>query len=193
MGRERVEAVKDVGRVQDSGVAFARLFDEEIEQARTDQHVQVDRHLRERTATVQLSLTLTRERRFTVLRLFCDSVGEPVAKKKRAKKKATLTSSRRSTSHGAMSPLTIWTRRRSPSETSCMCHSRSTSLYGRVIEHEVRVDCSSCRWTIDPDNHEQGSRTGYQGGDPAVPCSGNRRSSPCHRSSHGPSALADVV
>jgi hypothetical protein len=38
------------------------------------------------------------------------------------------TSSRRRRSQGAMSPLTICTRRRSPSETSCMCHDRSTSL-----------------------------------------------------------------
>lgn len=48
VGRERVEAVKDVSRVQDRGVPFAGLFNEEIEQAGTDQHVQVDRHLVEK-------------------------------------------------------------------------------------------------------------------------------------------------
>lgn len=42
MRRERVESVKDMRRVQDSGTTLFRLLGQKVEQARADQDVQVD-------------------------------------------------------------------------------------------------------------------------------------------------------
>lgn len=71
---------------------------------------------------------------------------------------------------GAINPETIWTRRRSPSETSCMCQVRSTSLFDRVGEG-VRIAKGQ--------RVKGGGRTEYRGDDLDAPCAGSLLRSRC--------------